>query len=354
MVVLHLISSLRRGGRERQLAGILKVNNQSYISKAIVFNKTEDSYEKEYELTDKLIYLKSKNPIVRLLDMYKIIKRDKPTIIWTWGGFEASFGLLLSIFTSPKHINGSIRHGIVLRNRKQLWRMLILHLSRYIVANSRAGLKANKLNRGFVLYNGIDNKFNTYKQSLAIDVAETIKQPVRFISVANLVPYKDYFTILISLSNLKKQGHIFDYQIVGDGPMKEELLVFIKEHNLENEITILGRITDVAKHLSRADIFIHSSKGEGCSNAILEAMFAGLPVVASNTGGTPEIVSAENGLLFEYQNAEQLELQIKKLIDDPVLRQDMGRQSAKIAKEKFTEDAMIQNYYQILDRVYQS
>jgi glycosyltransferase involved in cell wall biosynthesis len=136
--------------------------------------------------------------------------------------------------------------------------------------------------------------------------------------------------------------------------MKEELLNFIKDQDMEKEIFILGRITDVEKYLSQADIFIHSSKGEGCSNAILEAMFAGLPIIASNTGGTPEIVSAENGLLFEYKDVKQLESQVKKLIDDPELRQDMGRQSAKFAKENFTVEPMMQNYYHILDQVYQS
>ena len=352
--VLHIITSLRRGGRERQLAGILKDENQHYSNKAIVFNKNMNSYEKEYELTGKLIYLKSRNPIVRIVDIYRVLRTEKPNIIWTWGGFEATFGLILSALTRVKHINGSIRHGIVLHNRKQLWRKFILHLSKYIVANSKAGLKANKLKRGFVLYNGIDHKFDTYKQSTILNPDKKTEPLVSFISVANLVPYKDYFTIIKSLANRKKQGYVFIYNIVGDGPMKNEILNFIKDHDLEKEITILGRIEDVEKHLTQSDIFIHSSKGEGCSNAILEAMFAGLPVIASNPGGTPEIVSKENGLLFEYKNADQLELQLKKLIDDPDLRREMGRQSAKIARENFTAEVMIKNYYNILKEVHQS
>ena len=351
-IVYHIISSLNRGGRERQLAGILKSDYPGIVSKAIVFNKTENSYADEYKLTDQVIYLKSKNTFGRLIEIISIVKSEKPNILWSWGGFEATFSLLVAFLTGVKHINGSIRHGIVLYNRKQLWRMLILHLSKYKVANSKAGLKANKLKRGYVLYNGIDNKFDTYLQSKKNPDQQT-ENTVNLISVANLVPYKDYFTIIECLSNLKLKGYNFYYYIIGDGPMKMEVMNFIKSKNLENEIIILGRITDVEKYLMKADIFIHSSKGEGCSNAILEAMFAGLPVIASNTGGTPEIINEENGLLFKYKNTDQLEQQLIKLIDDPGLRQAMAQQSAKIASENFTLDAMMRNYYNILDQVYQ-
>ena len=72
-VVFHIISSLNRGGRERQLAGILNYPSEATINKSIVFNRSENSYVEEYDLRDKVIYLKEIDPFKRLIEIYKIV-----------------------------------------------------------------------------------------------------------------------------------------------------------------------------------------------------------------------------------------------------------------------------------------
>jgi glycosyltransferase involved in cell wall biosynthesis len=354
--VIHIISSLGRGGRERQLAGILKNTN----SKAIVFNKSANSYEEEYNLTEKIFYLQSRNPISRFFQMLHIIKTEKPVIIWSWGGFEATFGLLLSILTPARHINGSIRHGIVLRNRKQLWRMFILHLSRHIVANSHAGLKANKLKRGQVLYNGLDDRFfEKINQEQFLAENPDIKQikdrnlPV-LISVANLVPYKDYFTVLKAVEQLKKDGIGFSYLIVGEGPNRQAIEQQIREKGLDNDVFLLGRRQDVKALLSLADIFIHSSKGEGCSNAILEAMAAGLPVISTDTGGTSEIVKEPFGLLYDLGDSTQLYQALQNRLVQPGMLKKAGITAKEYAVQNFSTTQMLKHYRSILETTSQS
>lgn len=347
---LHIISSLRRGGRERQLAGILKNTG----SKAIVFNESANSYEQEYNLSDKLLYLQTKNPVSRFFKMLRIIQTEKPAIIWSWGGYEATFGLLLSLLTPACHINGSIRHGIVVPNRKHLWRMFILHLSRHIVANSYAGLKANWLSQGRVLYNGLDEQFfEKVKKDAYLTENPDIKRiidrnlPV-LISVANLVPYKDYLTVLKALEQLKKDGIGFSYLIVGEGPNRQSIEQQINNKGLKNDVFLLGRRQDVRALLSIANLFIHSSKGEGCSNAILEAMAAGLPVVASDTGGTSEIVKESFGLLYEFGDSKQLQRALKNRLDQPSFLNKAGMAAKEYAFQNFTTGQMLKQYQSIL------
>ena len=353
--VVHLISSFSRGGRERQLATILKhANNTAFTSEIICFNKRESSYVSEYNLEDRMIYLSSKDTRIRYKEMLKILKEKKPDVMWSWGGFEASFGLRLSKKTGIKHINGSIRHGIVRYNRKQLWRMFILHLTKYRVANSRAGLKANKLKNGFVLYNGIDDSFFVPPNSKSFEVREGLgvkKDELLFVSVANLVPYKDYETIIKSLARIKQDGIKFHHIIIGDGPQREHIEALIQQNQLQDNITILGRRSDVKELLNASDLFIHSSRGEGCSNAILEAMSSGLPVIATSTGGTPEIVTSEFGYLFEFKDADKLYTLIKLMVEDREKLKVMGRMAKDYAIKNFSVKEMINNYEDIIDKV---
>jgi len=347
-----------RGGRERQLATIFKHSaDRGLISKILIFNKQKNDYLSEYDISEvDVLFLNEKRTLGRLKEIKDIFKQFKPDIIYAWGGFEAMFCYFLTPFTKAKIINGSIRHGIVLFNKKHLSRLFLLHLSKYIVANSKAGLNANKLKRGFVLYNGIEKKFeekllDNEKKTLLNSVFENYKNETVIISVANLVPYKDYFTIFKSLKNLKIKGVSFRYIAIGEGVMRNQLEMEINDLELVNEVKLIGRTNKVEQYLQSADLFIHSSKGEGCSNAILEAMAAGLPVIATNTGGSSEITGNENGQLFDYQNTLQLTKALEDLLDNKEMLNKIGVRSTEIIKERFTTEKMITNYLSILNEI---
>lgn len=299
-----------------------------------------------------VFYLTSKNIFKRLVQIRSLIKDQNPDLIWTWGGFEASIGVLMTLLLRITHVNGSIRHGIVRLNKKQLWRMFILHLSRYRVANSKAGLKANRLKKGFVLYNGLDTQFFDTDKNAEKEILRQFNIPpdnLVLISVANLVPYKDYKTVIKALGEiLAERKYKFQYLIIGEGPERHHLERLIKELNLQANITIAGRRKDIRCLLISADIYIHSSRGEGCSNAILEAMAAGLPIIATDTGGTSEIVEKENGICFQFKNIYQLKKSILMLFDKPDLRNRMGNNSRKLAFEKYSATFFFQKYYKIL------
>jgi glycosyltransferase involved in cell wall biosynthesis len=353
--IFHIISSLRRGGRERQLATIYKYSkNSDNPCKIICFNKSSDSYVDEFNILNDILYLNSKNPVKRYFEIRKLLKPGKTELIWTWGGFEASFGLVLSLLTGVKHINGSIRHGIVRFNRNQLWRMLVLQLSKNRVANSHAGLKANYLKTGFVLYNGIDERFfepSIIPPDFLLDKLNIIKNRFVFISIANLVPYKDYKTIIEALNLLNQHFTDFHYLIVGEGPERKNIECLIQKNNLQDNITILGRRTDIKDLLNASDVFIHSSRGEGCSNAILEAMSCGLPVIATDTGGTSEIIQDDFGYLFPFKDVNSLYSIMKSLIENKTGLENMGKASKIFAKNNFSVQKMMTEYKKIITTV---
>lgn len=353
MKIVHVISSLRRGGRERQLATIYRFSDvNKFTTKIVVFNQTIDTYVNEYQMCRDVIYCISKNPIKRYLEMRRIITEYKADIVWTWGGLEATYGMLFSLTSKVRHINGSIRHGLVRFNVHQLWRLFVLHLSKNIVANSQSGLRANKLKRGYVLYNGIDAVFFFKPDSFHINIRKELEisdNEVVLVSVANLVPYKDYATVLRSLSVIKQKGIPFHYIAIGEGSERRGIEGIVDELNLLKEVSFIGRRSDVKEILYSSDIFIHSSLGEGCSNAILEAMAAGLPIIASNTGGTSEVVDNSIGRLFEYKDVDSLVLHISEVISDITLRKEMAKNSRLRAENLFSIETMITNYHSIVE-----
>ena len=107
--------------------------------------------------------------------------------------------------------------------------------------------------------------------------------------------------------------------------------------------------TAIENVLDAIDIFALTSRTEGMSNAILEAMAAGNPVVATRVGGNPEVVRHnETGYLVEDDNVEELYGRMKEMIDDELLRKKMGEYAKQLARSEFSIENMINNYKTLL------
>jgi len=142
------------------------------------------------------------------------------------------------------------------------------------------------------------------------------------IVIANFHSYKGHLMLLQVLSRIDG-----DYRIIlcGSGALKEEISGRILKLNLSNKVAINSSINNVQESIRIADFAIHPSKTEGLSNAILEEISAGLPVVAFNVGGNNELItSGLNGFLIEPFNLFELQTRIEELMNDKELRKKMS------------------------------
>lgn len=122
----------------------------------------------------------------------------------------------------------------------------------------------------------------------------------------------------------------------------EELQTLIRDLNLTDHFRFAGAITNLREHLSEANIFVLPSRSEGFSNAIVEAMAASLPLVATNVGGNAEAVQdGISGFIVPSENPEALAAAITALLTDPARAKAMGAAGKRIAAEKFTTEAMM-------------
>lgn len=355
--IVFSIDNIKRGGKERQLfilaSSLLK---RGYDIKIVSLKYDMDNYIEEYQFPKNNIFLIGVDRrIMQFVEFKKQIKKLRPGLVFSYDIVTSLYCLMIYKKLGFAFINGSIRHGIRLFKFSQLFRSLLCWSSPYIVANSFAGLKANNLvpnETRFVLYNGIERKFisklsNSEKEKLRKEFIRDYHNPQKiFITVANLVPYKDYFTVLKSLAKIKCI-YPFYYIIIGEGSLRTQIQKKIEEYELINEVRLVGRVDNVSDYLKISDLMIHSSCGEGVSNAILEGMFAGLPIIATKVGGTPEILFEKSSKLFEYKNAEQL---IDILSNINSLFENFTPENEDYRKhiERFNVETMVKNFENIM------
>lgn len=141
------------------------------------------------------------------------------------------------------------------------------------------------------------------------------------LSVGELNPNKNHQLIINALAKLQEPFHYF---ICGQGDERSNLEILVKEQGLEDKVTFLGYRNDVLELLNVADIYCFPSKREGLSVALMEAMAAGLPCVASNIRGNNDLIDAHGGFLFELNNDEALLTSLKTLLNSETKRKSMG------------------------------
>jgi glycosyltransferase involved in cell wall biosynthesis len=121
-----------------------------------------------------------------------------------------------------------------------------------------------------------------------------------------------------------------------------------REPGLRDSVTLLGEREDVPDLLATSDVFVLSSRWEGLPRAIIEAMFAGLPVVATDVGGSAELVeNGATGFVVEPRNPRALAEGLQKLLDDPMLRRKMGEAGRRRALECFDIRTMLESTYMV-------
>ncbi len=176
-------------------------------------------------------------------------------------------------------------------------------------------------------------------------------QDLKLLTVGRLSVTKRVEILIDAVDILSRQGCQIFLKIVGGGQTRQKLTQIVNEKNLDNIIEITGRFDaeDMPRIYGQSDIFISASKLEGMSNAMLEAMASGLPIIAARCEGTEELI-AENGLVIENATANEMAKAIKKLIDDPQLRNQMSIAARKQAQQ-FTWGRIAEKYLNIYERV---
>ena len=170
---------------------------------------------------------------------------------------------------------------------------------------------------------------------------------VRFGIAARMVAAKDHFTLLRAFSVVAKEIPEAELQIAGDGPLRARIESLARELNLTKSVTFLGALPNTAQFLSQLDIFVLSSLSEGLPLAILEAMAAGLPVVATRAGGTGEAaMDGKNAYLAAVGDPNGLAQAMIRMARNPDLAK-MGAIGQQMVRDDFRIEQTWHKYHEL-------
>jgi L-malate glycosyltransferase len=199
-----------------------------------------------------------------------------------------------------------------------------------------------------VIYNGIDTqRFGgaAHRRHAAREKLQVRPGETAVIQVARLDYLKDHATALRTIERVAAQVPDVRLFLIGDGPERPKLEAEIVQRRLQSHVTLLGLRGDVDELLPGADIFLLTSISEGIPLTVIEAMAAGLPVVATDVGGVAEVVrNGESGLLAPARDDGALAAAIVRLAHDPQLRARFGNRGEMLADEMFSETQMQSSY----------
>jgi len=175
------------------------------------------------------------------------------------------------------------------------------------------------------------------------------------ISVGRLVYQKAHEFLIAAMPEVLKEVPNIEVGICGDGPLHSQLEMQIKSRGLAKSVKLLGTFDRIINFLAVADIFVLPSRWEGLPMALLEAMNAGLPVVATRVEGVDEVISdGENGLLVPAEDASALSHAILLLVHQPETRLRMGIAARQRIQRTYTTDRMCSQYLVLFQSIYRS
>jgi len=218
--------------------------------------------------------------------------------------------------------------------------------------NYRAAIKNKLTNQGAVIYNGLDPAEITFlssrqaRDSLQNKLNTDLEGRLVIGSIGRLAYQKNYPFLISMFPKILATRPDACGVIIGDGPEKGNLQKLIAELNLENKIFLAGEIEYAHRYMRAFDIFVLPSLYEGFSITLIEALFAGLPILASNVGGNPELLDFSEQQLFHLNDAKDFLTKFDHITRNQSTRKKLGGKNKTLAS-KYHSETMAEEYLNI-------
>lgn len=363
MKILLISDNLGIGGKERRLLELVKGLKKEKVHVELAIFSDLIEYEEVYSMDipiHKFVRHPKKDPRV-FTRFYRLCKALRPDIIHSWGTMPSIYAIPASVILGIKLVNATITdapHNMKFFDVRRFRTWITYPFSARVLANSFAGLDSYNAptHKSMCIHNGFD--FRRIEQLPPVDKVRAqygIKTPFLVGMVGAFEERKDYDTFLQAAVAVARQREDVSFICVGGGSLLEGARAGIPE-DLKDRILFTGRISQVEALIQTMTIAtLVSNKryhGEGISNAILEYMALRKPVIATDCGGTKEIVAhGENGYLIQDQDSKALEAHLLELLDDPEKARKMGVLGFERVQAEFNLSFMTQKYMALYESV---
>lgn len=369
-LVAHIIYRLDVGGMENGLINLINQMPADRYRHAIICLDDFTDFRLRLGRPDVACYALHKKPgkdIGLYLRLWRLLRRLHPQIVHT-RNLAALDSLVPAALAGVRHrVHGEHGRDVIdidgnspkytllrraLRPFAQRYIALSFDLEQWL--RERIGVGPNKLVH---ICNGVDmHWFKPAGDGRAPLPVANFAGPDTFVigSVLRMQPVKDpinlvhaFVRLIARWPRLRERARLV---LIGNGPLYTEAENELRCAGVEQLVWLPGARNDVAQLLRGFDAFVLPSLAEGISNTILEAMATGLPVVATNVGGNPDLLrDGETGLLVPRSDPEALAHALRTYIDDPTLAARHGRAGRERVEREFSLEVMMRRYMAVYD-----
>jgi len=367
--VLHVIGGGEIGGAEQLVLTLMKLLNRNFYDPLLLClcNGPFAALAREEGINSRVIAMKHKLDLGTIRPIRNYLREEKIDIVHTHG-VRANLVARLAAYQEGIPVVTTI-HSMLRYDYKSYWEAILARCltrmtnskTNHFIAISGAirdeivsmGVAREKIS---LIFNGLDiSKFKEPDESNQVKHKLGLDRDKLVISViARLHPVKGHEYFLYAAEKLVKKGFNVQFLLIGEGFYRESLEKQIKVLGLDGLVKMPGYYTPVEDIYNISDIVCVPSIMEGLGMVVLEAMYFGVPVVASRIGGIPEIVENEiDGLLVEPRNTIELAGALQRIIEEPELAAKVVSRGYKKV-QKFTQDSMARQVEEVYMKVKQN
>ena len=354
--ILFYIDTMYRGGAQRVMANLSEYFSEQGYYTILVNDFIQNNSKSQYRLSDRVerIYLRKKldgNLIVknvsRIIKLRKIVKETKPDVILSFLGrpnermLLATIGIKTLKYVSVRN-DPSREYGVGLF-QKWFARQIFKLADGCVFQTKEASEYFTKdvKKKSTIILNPISKKFFAVERD---------KAPHNIITIGRIESQKNQKLLVDAFSRIAEEFPKEQLIIYGDGTLRNELKAYIASLGLEGRIELPGSISNIEGALAKAKLFVLSSNYEGLPNALMEAMAAGVPCIATNCpcGGPRELIeNRKNGILIELNDIKGLEMAMREYLTNAELATAIGN-AAKFTAEKFRDIKVLKQWENFL------
>lgn len=358
--VVHLVYSFGCGGLEKVIANLIN-NSEEYDVEHVLVSLTDDISMLDQVDTKIQVFVldkKSGNDAKTHIKLFSLLRKLKPQAINTYNFGTIEYHLVAKLAGVPVRVHSDHGRGgddpLGKNKLHNMFRRFISHfITEYVVVSydlfqwiqNDIKVKSSKLT---LLFNGV---------VVPQDKNANINDPKVFVTIGRLDKVKNQKLLIDAFAQAVKSIPSFDQctlNIVGDGPLFNELQLQIESLNMQNHIHLLGFRDDITAILDESDIFVLSSLYEAMPMTILEAMANKTPVICTNVGGISQFITEEQAWFVESENAEELKNKFNEVKDQKEKKLLKVNKAYNLVHEKYAVKQMVKAYmekYKIVEKL---
>lgn len=356
--ICYIIDGLTRAGTETQLLALIRSLDRRRFVPSLVLLNGDDALSRDLAPRDcpvlplRLRSLGTRQSVRAAAALSRFLRRERIDVVQTYFLDSTYFGVPIARLCGVRRVlrvRNNLGHWLTPRHRvlgKVMGRLVDATLTncepaRQAVLDAEGGPSRKVL----VLENGVDvERFRSL---------ESPRTPIRHVgTIANLRPVKGIEMLIQAASQMTQRDADMHFHVAGDGPQRAPLEQLISDRGLVGRFHFHGAIGDIPAFIGSLDMVVVPSLAEGMSNAILESMAAGRPIVATDVGANRRLLDEGRcGLLVPAGDAAALAHGIKQMATDSDRSQQMAERARRQAASRYSREAMIARFEQFYERL---